>query len=818
MTTWGAELDPDRVLPEYPRPQMVRKQWQNLNGVWELQVVSDAATPLPFGKTLPERILVPFAIESALSGVTKHADHFVYRRLFTRPPELSGDGRLLLHFGAVDWRAQVYVNGRAVADHTGGYDAFTVDVTDALSAAPQQELVVDVHDPTDAYGQPRGKQTTNPSGIFYTPVSGIWQTVWLEAVPGSSIDTLRMTPDVAAGSLALKVGVRGVRKGQTVEAVALAGGKEVSRVQLAPGVEGRLPVPRARLWGPEDPFLYDLRVVLRDGGTEVDQVDSYFGMRSVALAKDPRGFTRMALNGKPWFHVGPLDQGWWPDGLYTAPTDAALRFDLETTRALGFNATRKHIKVEPQRWYYHADRLGIPVWQDMPSGGNDTPEARRHFESELRAMLEDLHNHPSIIAWVPFNEMWGQWSMEETRRIAGEVHREDPSRLVNDASGWQHAGAGDMIDVHSYPGPQALVPSRARATVVGEFGGLGLVIGGHVWSQLADDPSLMKSQEAMNERYELLMKRMWRLRDTHGMSAGMYTELTDVEGELNGVYTYDRRVLKFDAERLAAVNRGFAPMILPEFPELTTPLEVSITQGTATEVRYTVDGTEPSASSPIYRHSFTVDRDTVVRARAFAGGRPTPAPEARTAFRKVVGREPVANVRVVPGLEYAYFPDPSTVPSERQPWVVRKLLDQLEVPIGTMTMSFSPPGGGTLAVKKGTAPDLTLALRDKDEMFGFAYVGFIRVPRDGVYTFTAVADDAAVLWIGETRLLGDTQLVPVSREDAGAITLRAGLHPMRLHYFNAYGAMGLELYIAGPGLPRQRVPASMLFRADGPAP
>ncbi|HEX9940105.1 MAG TPA: glycoside hydrolase family 2 TIM barrel-domain containing protein, partial [Longimicrobium sp.] len=471
-TRWAAEVDPRNVLPEYPRPQMVRTRWQNLNGVWELALLGDDEAPPAYDQALPERVLVPFPIESPLSGVMRRATRAVYRRTFVAP-ELGAGERLLLHFGAVDWRAQVSLNGRAVGEHTGGYTGFSLDVTDALRPASVQELTVDVWDPTEAFGQPRGKQASHPAegpeqALFYTPVTGIWQTVWLEPVPAASAESLRIVPDVAGGALRLTVRGRGTTGGETVEAVALADGREVGRATGAVGAEIRVPVPTPRLWGPDDPFLYDLRITLRHEGHELDRVESYFGMRTVSLERDEAGFTRIALNGKPWFHVGPLDQGWWPDGLYTAPTDEALALDVERTRAAGFGFTRKHIKVEPARWYHHADRLGLPVWQDMPCGWNDTPEARAHFERELHEMLEQRGNHPSIILWVPFNEKWGQPSVEWTRAVVARIQAADPTRLVNDASGWEHTGAGHIVDVHRYQGPQALVPSLDRATVVGE--------------------------------------------------------------------------------------------------------------------------------------------------------------------------------------------------------------------------------------------------------------------------------------------------------------------------------------------------------------
>ena len=842
LTRWAAQVRPDSALPEYPRPQMVRPRWQSLNGLWEFAVVDSSSVPgvpgdphllaspsvrggagpegplpAPAAGAFAARILVPFAPEAALSGVGRHADHVAYRRTF-QPPEGGAPGeRLLLHFGACDWHCTIYVNGRQVADHRGGYDAFSVDVTDALRpGGGPQELVVAVYDPTDKFGQPRGKQVSKAGGIWYTPVTGLWQTVWLEPVPASSSDGLHMTPDVAGGALRLTVRGRGTRVGQRVAAVALAGGQVVGQVEGAPDAELRLPVPNPRLWSPEIPFLYDLRVTLRDpsagsgqaGGAAartVDSVDSYFGMRTVAVTKDERGFARIALNGRPVFQLGPLDQGWWPDGLYTAPTDSALRFDLEVTKALGFNMTRKHIKVEPARWYYYADSLGLAVWQDMPSGWNDSPEARRAFEAELRAMLADLHNHPSIVVWVPFNEKWGQF---DTKRIVGIVEQTDSSRIVNDASGWQHEDAGDIIDVHRYQGPQQMLGANGRVAVVGEFGGLGYKESGHTWAGDAwGYGGLFETRDALHERYDLLLKRLYRDRDTHGIGAGVYTQLTDVEVELNGFFTYDRAVLKFDTARTAAVNRGEAPHVVPELPDFTDTVRVSIVQGTPTEVRYTTDGSEPTAQSPVYRGPFTLRRSATVRSRAFANGRASAAPEGRVDYRKGPGRAPaaIAASRLAPGLDYEYFADTTTEPAYRMNWPVRW---QLERP-DARPEDLKP-------TKTGTAREVSLAPRDTNELFGFRFSGYIRVPRTGVYTFTAASDDGAGLWFGDQNVFWSLGQSPKPTESTGQIALRAGLHPITLTYHQAYGPMALELYVEGPGMRRQRVPASMLFRDRTP--
>ena len=798
MTRWAADVRPDAVLPEYPRPQMARPRWQNLNGIWQVAIGYDTTTTPShaFGRNLPDRILVPFAMESALSGIGSHANGIVYRRMFRTPETMAQGERLLLHFGAVDWHATVFVNGRRIGSHTGGYDRFSFDITHALQSGGEQELVVAVFDPTDEFGQPRGKQVRKPEGIWYTPVTGIWQTVWLEPVPAASIDRLTMTPDVAGSSLRITVHGRGTTGAQQVDVVA-SGPSGEHRVSGAVGQELRLPVPNPRLWGPTDPYLYDLRVMLRDGSREVDAVTSYFGMRTVGVGTDANGFRRITLNGAPVFQVGPLDQGWWPDGLYTAPTDAALRFDLEMTKALGFNMTRKHIKVEPARWYYYADSIGLPVWQDMPSGWNDSPRAQQEFASEIRAMIDDLRNHPSIIMWVPFNEKWGQFDVP---RIVSIIQGMDSSRLVNDVSGWQHENVGHIIDVHRYQGPQAMRGANGRVAVVGEFGGLGYKEAGHTWAGDAwGYGGLFETREALADRYDLLMKRLYRDRDTHGIGAGVYTQMTDVEVELNGFFTYDRAALKFDTARTAAVNRGLAPYILPELADFTDTVRVMIHQGTPTEVRYTIDGSEPTAASPLYRAPFLVRRTTTVRARSFVDGRPTAAPEARTEFRRGPGH-PAVTAPVVPGLRYEFFRDTTPEPAFRMNWPVRWQLERPE----KRPNDIAPHRTGTVAT-------VTLAPADTAEMFGMRYTGYIRVPRTGVYTFTALSDDGAGMWFGDRNVFWSLGQSPKTTETWGRIALQAGLHPITVTFFQAYGPRALELYIEGPGVRRQQIPASMLF-------
>ncbi|MFE0026701.1 LamG-like jellyroll fold domain-containing protein [Amycolatopsis sp. NPDC059021] len=581
-TPWTKDVSPSNALPEYPRPQLTRDKWQNLNGVWEFAKADPGQAP-PIGKSLAERILVPYPVESALSGIMRHETQMWYRRTFSVPQDWRvghAGQRLLLHFQAVDWDATVLVNGKQVTRHTGGYDAFSVDVTDALTPDRDQELVVGVTDPNDQGGQPIGKQRKPGDGIFYTPSSGIWQTVWMEPVASARVDRLDMTPDLASSSLTLTARVGGPVR-QQVEAVAYDGGKFVGRVVGEANKPLKLPVPDAHLWTPDDPHLYDLKVRLL--GQNGDEVGSYFGMRSIGLGKTSDGKTRMLLNGKAVTQLGPLDQGFWPDGIYTAPTDAALKFDLQTEKALGFNMVRKHIKVEPDRWYYHADKLGLLVWQDMPAMKDDiepSPASRVNFESEMHRMIDQHRSFPSIVMWVPFNEGWGDY---EVGRIADTVKSWDPSRLVNAESGVNccrsepDSGRGDVYDDHTYTGPGAPMPDPKRATVDGEYGGLGLKVAGHEFDPQGSFAYEMEPDSAtLTRRYGELQQRLIQAKQRCGVSAGVYTQTTDVEKEVNGFYTYDRQVAKMDfsaarTANLAVINApigGDVPPLPPGKPGL----------------------------------------------------------------------------------------------------------------------------------------------------------------------------------------------------------------------------------------------------------
>ncbi|WP_434443856.1 PA14 domain-containing protein [Lentzea sp. E54] len=553
-TPWGENFDPRNPLPEYPRPQLERDKWVNLNGPWEFAGAKAGEQPR-FGQRLPEKVIVPFPIESQLSGLERHEDHMFYRRTVSVPHDWKiGSGqRLKLNFGAVDHQAKVWVNGKLVAEHSGGYTAFSADITDALKRG-QQEIIVGVTDTTGPH-QPKGKQSRNPSGIFYTSSSGIWQTVWMEPVADKGIDEVKMTPDLATSSLSLNVKSAG---GATVTAVARdARGKQVGTVTGPANSNLKLPVPDAHLWTPDDPYLYQLDVTLGR-----DKVKSYFGMRSIGMT-NIGGTPKLTLNGQPIFNLMQLDQGFYPDGLNTAPSDDALVFDLKAQKDLGFNSVRKHIKAEPARWYYHADRLGLLVWQDFVSledGSN--PAAQQAFLTESRELMQQLHNYPSIYAWIVFNEGWGEWDRTVTGQITDDVKAADPSRIVSAHSGVNccaskgDSGRGDVIDHHDYNNTDPARPDGKRVVMDGEHGGFTLRTPGHQWpgtpiaiySGVADKAALTAKYVDNTRTFYLGQARQ-------ELSASVYTQVTDLEGELNGLWTYDRKRIKVDPGPVREINR-----------------------------------------------------------------------------------------------------------------------------------------------------------------------------------------------------------------------------------------------------------------------
>ena len=565
-TEWADKVDPQNVLPEYPRPIMERPQWLNLNGLWDYAITKKDA-PLP--KTFDGKILVPFAIESSLSGVGKtiKADQSLwYERKFQIPEDWKGKN-VLLNFGAVDWKAEVFVNGNKIGEHTGGYTPFSFNITKNLKDG-ENSLAVRVWDST-GNGLPRGKQIENPRGIFYTSVSGIWQTVWLEPVSASHISGLKITPDLDSSSFDIRVDSDD--KSATATIKVLDNGKVVAQTTAAANKTANIPVKNPKLWWPKSPFLYDLEITLSNkGGEQVDSVKSYAAMRKFSIAKHGRfGGVDFTLNNKKFFTFGPLDQGWWPDGLYTAPTDEALKFDIQRTKDLGFNSIRKHVKVEPARWYTHCDRLGMVVWQDMPSmfgeGGGWQPRGffqgeertvskkfEETYRKEWKEIMESLHSYPCIAIWVPFNEAWGQF---KTKEITEWTKSMDPSRLVNSASGGNYFDCGDIVDSHDYGNPIMYMFNNQKVNVVGEYGGIGCAVDGHLWVKDKNwGYGKMRSQEEVTKKFVELTNRFIDM-TKYGCFGAIYTQTTDVEIEVNGLFTYDRKVLKVDEEKVREVNQ-----------------------------------------------------------------------------------------------------------------------------------------------------------------------------------------------------------------------------------------------------------------------
>ncbi len=607
MSRWEKQLTADNAWREYPRPQLVRQRWQNLNGLWDYAITPKTAPAPTTFSGAPDRgqILVPFCVESTVSKVNKPlADdqRLWYRRSFTVPRDWTGQ-RVLLHFGAVDYECSLWINGGLVGSHTGGSDPFSFDVTDYLKDG-QNQLLLGVTDPTSTSEQPRGKQLLNPNGIWYTPVSGIWQTVWMEPVPKEQyIEEVRLTPEVDSGRVRVEVMLNKPASLTTaVRLTAMDGKQTVATTVVRADRVGYLPISNPKLWSPDSPFLYDLRaelVTVNDPfagtannrrprrneaertayasatvtGSPIDAVTGYFAMRKITVGAGPvANQPVLLLNNKFVFQNGPLDQGWWPGSLLTPPSDEAMTFEIDFLKKSGFNMLRKHIKVEPDRYYYLCDKLGILVWQDMPSGflegQNESPgdqfepirraKAKEQFELELRRMMNRLHNHPSIVTWVVHNEGWGQYDNE---RLAAWVKGLDPSRVINAVSGWNHRGAGDFYDIHTYePEPKAPEPKANRVVVIGEFGGIGWPVQGHLWNPDMRNWGYQTYQSA-DELLAAYRKKYAKIIDYHrkqALSAAVYTQTTDVEGEVNGLLTYDREVIKIPVETLRQIH---APLL-----------------------------------------------------------------------------------------------------------------------------------------------------------------------------------------------------------------------------------------------------------------
>lgn len=565
-TKWAEEINPEKVLPEYPRPVMERNEWQNLNGLWNYAITEKGKSPASY----EGQILVPFAVESSLSGVGKTvgADKELwYQRTFTVPASWKGK-KVMLNFGAVDWKADIWLNDIKIGQHTGGFTPFSLDITTALASKGDNKLVVKVWDPTDKGPQPRGKQVNSPEGIWYTSVTGIWQTVWMEPVADYHITDIRTASDIDRNKLTIDVATNMKSPSEIIE-VKIFDNKQL--IATGKGLNGQtieIQMPdNAKLWSPDSPFLYSMEVALTQGGKVTDKVNSYTAMRKYSTRRDKNGIVRLQLNNQDVFQFGPLDQGWWPDGLYTAPTDEALVYDIQKTKDFGFNMIRKHVKVEPARWYTHCDKIGMIVWQDMPNGdrepewqmynyftGNElnrTAESEACYRKEWKEIMDYLYNYPCIGVWVPFNERWGQF---KTVEIAEWTAKHDPSRLINPASGGNHFPCADILDLHHYPNPTLDFYDAGRATVLGEYGGIGLALKDHLWEPNHNWGYVkFNTSQEVTDQYLKYADELYQL-IPRGFSAAVYTQTTDVEMEVNGLMTYDRKVIKIDEPKIKAVN------------------------------------------------------------------------------------------------------------------------------------------------------------------------------------------------------------------------------------------------------------------------
>ena len=564
-TRWALEVTPENVWQDYPRPQMQRSDWKNLNGLWDYAI-------LPKGQTVNKfdgKILVPFCIESSLSGVQKYVgkdNELWYQREFEVPSKWNGK-RVLLHFGAVDWKCDVWVNDIKVGSHTGGYTPFSMDITQALKKKGNV-VKVRVWDPTDQGEQPCGKQHVKPHGIWYTPVTGIWQTVWLEPVNTNHIVDVKIVPDIDNHMVIVKPEITNVSADTKIEVLVSELLTDVAKAYSINGEDIEVPMPAdAKLWSPDYPFLYEMNITMYQGNKDVDWVRCYFAMRKFSTAKDENGIVRLMLNNEPIFMFGPLDQGWWCDGLYTAPCDEALAYDIQKTKDFGYNMIRKHVKVESARWYYHCDRLGVIVWQDMPSGGRGpgwvtdryfdgalsrrTTESEATYKKEWKEIIDYLYSVPSIGVWVPFNESWGQF---KTPEIVEWTKSYDPSRLVNPASGGNHYPVGDILDIHNYPDPEMYFYDASRANVLGEYGGIGRKIEEHTWVPSKGWGYVeYDTEEKVTDTYVEYANKLLNL-IPRGFSAAVYTQTTDCEVELNGLMTYDREIVKLNEKRIREIN------------------------------------------------------------------------------------------------------------------------------------------------------------------------------------------------------------------------------------------------------------------------
>jgi hypothetical protein len=782
MTQWSGNIRPDSVWQEYPRPQMVRNDWLNLNGLWFCTITEKDSVPADF----KELILVPFCVESALSGVGNKvgSENKLWYKKEIRIPRNWGKRNVLLHFEAVDWETTVFIDGKEAGKHKGGYDPFTLDITPFIKTGKSHELVVSVWDPTDDGFQPRGKQVKDPGGIFYTSSTGIWQTVWLELVPESYFEDIRIVPDIDRSIIIIQPRVKNLNPGDRIEIVVKDSSQKVLNKKSGTGETFEISIPEPELWTPDNPSLYGLTMRLLRDERLVDEIESYCGMRKISLTEDEKGFKRISLNNQVLFQSGPLDQGFWSDGIYTPPSDEAMRYDIEVTKKMGFNMLRKHVKVENRRFYYWCDRLGILVWQDMPSTKGYVPpgsddlnpslEQREQFESELEKMISTHYNHPSIVMWIPFNEGWGQY---DTRRIVDLIRILDSTRLINNTSGWQDRGAGDVLDIHHYPDPQCPAVLDGRAAVLGEFGGLGFFVEGHTWQKENWGYEKMQSRDDLLLRFEDFYRTIRRMEEENGLSAAVYTQTTDVETETNGLMTYDRQEVKMGIGNIKNARLGIiTPRLKSPFREFIADYLIElIAPEVSARIHFTLDGSEPTASSPTFESPVLIRNSVTLKAicRWQDGSQ---SREITYQITKSVPRKPI-DAQVSPGLKVtSYDGDWQTLPDFSR-----------QTPVGI-----------------GLVPKIDLSFSGKNELFGLAFEGYLDVPVTDVYLVYLISDDGARIYLDGTQFI-DYDGIHGAGERNAAVALGKGLHLFRLIYFQRLGGRDLKILWESSAIPKSEI-------------
>ncbi|WP_299156034.1 sugar-binding domain-containing protein [uncultured Christiangramia sp.] len=771
-TRWTDKVDPENVLAEYPRPIQKREKWMNLNGYWELE--TGKIDSIQFGQQLPEKILVPFAVESYLSGVMKKADHLLYRKEFSIPEDWN-EQDIILNFEGVDYQTVAYLNGEKVGEHKGAFDHFSFNITPYLKEG-KQELIVKVFDESNDGLQPVGKQVREPEGIFYTSTTGIWQTVWIEPVNENHIESFKIETDIDKKSISFQSEATSVDG--RIKLVLKDGRNIVSEVEGNPGEKIEMQVSFPKLWSPETPFLYDLEVELISEDKVLDKFSSYVAMRKISLGKDENNNTRIMLNNEPYFQVGVLDQGYWPDGLMTPPTEEAYVWDIETFKKMGFNLLRKHAKTESQRWYYLCDKIGMLVWQDMPQvyphedfEDRLTDKDKAQFEKEMQAMIDDLYNYPSIVMWVVFNEGWGQY---DTERLTRWVEDMDETRLVSNASGWTDHNVGDIIDMHSYPGPDIYPVEEKRATVLGEFGGLGLTVPDHLWQEKNWGYREMTDTLEFKNSYKQLWDDVWQMKENKAASAVVYTQLSDVEGEVNGLVTYDREIIKLPIEYFNDLHTDnmISPVSIDSDHSLFIESEeVTLKNRKNEPIYYSIDGTEPTVESMKYSGPFQIKKTSTLKARSITDD--VKSAIVQKDFEKVNAfKSPQFKLseNFDRGFKYSYY---------------EGIWDSI------------PDFEKMNAVKSGITTSINLKESSRDSDFGLTFNGLIRINQNGVYTFNLTSDDGSRLSINDEFKIDHDGHHSMETKTLD-LALEKGYYKISLDYFQARGGLGLNLEIIGP--------------------